>query len=174
VHWRSAAGASHHGSASGSAGEATSNENACQGLRQRLRHLVALSFARPAPADDFKFGIGGGATFTSLDIIFGDGFKSGWTVTGRALWFPSGFFLGVRGAGYYGQTSPMTVYFLGVPVKNATLAGGDLNLAVRLVGKGADGLGYSSGWFFTEANVVYFKVQNSDFVSMPLAVGFQF
>lgn len=143
------AGASHPGSASSSAGEAASNEKDRQGLRLRLRH-------------------------------------------------PDG------------QTSPTTAYFLGTSVQNGTLAGGDLNLAFRLVGKGADGLylnagtgvrsyrqdvetsprgkwtfsdtnisfngglGYSSGWFFTEANVVYFKVQNSDFVSIPLTVGFQF
>ena len=172
--------------------------------------LVALTLACPALADDLKFGIGGGATFTSLGVVFGSDFKTGWNVTGRALWFPSGFFLGVRGAGYYGQSPPAEAYFLGVSSKNATLAGGDLDLAIRLVGKGAGGLyldlgigvrsfrqevensptggwtfsdtsvsyngglGFSSGWFFAEANLVYFRVQNSDFVSIPLTVGFQF
>jgi hypothetical protein len=172
--------------------------------------LISLALARPAPAADLKFGLGGGATFTSNDIVFGSDFKTGWTVTGRVLWFPSGSFLGVRGAGYYGQSSPLESYFLQTTVKNATLAGGDLNLAVRLTGKGAEGfylnagiglrsyrqeaespsagrwtfsdtnisynggLGFSWGRFFAEANAVYFKVQESDFVSIPVTIGFQF
>ena len=36
------------------------------------------------------------------------------------------------------------------------------------------GLGYSMGWFFLEANAVYFKVEDANLLSIPVTVGFQF
>ena len=36
------------------------------------------------------------------------------------------------------------------------------------------GFGVSVGPVFGEVNVVYFKVQNSEFLAVPVTVGFQF
>jgi hypothetical protein len=36
------------------------------------------------------------------------------------------------------------------------------------------GAGFSAGWFFVEANGVWFKVQGTNLVSIPVTVGFQF
>jgi len=170
--------------------------------------LVVLTVARPAPADDLKLGIGGGATITTGD--YADAYKSGWNTTARALWLPSFFFIGVRGAGYYGQNPPKMSDVSGTSNKNSALYGADANVAIRLTGKGADGLyinlgigcrslrkatqspndgtvtqtdsnisynagaGFSTRWFFVEANGVYFKVQGRGLVSIPVTVGVQF
>jgi hypothetical protein len=105
--------------------------------------LVAATLTCPALADDFKFGLGAGATWPVWSLITGEApvdYKTGWLVTGRALWIPKTSSLGVRVAGYYGQIPVTSGIALGEA--ESTLAGGgaDLNLAVRLVGKGADGI----------------------------------
>jgi hypothetical protein len=169
--------------------------------------LLVLTLAYPARADDFKLGIGGGATITTGN--YADAYKSGWNTTARALWLPS-FLIGARGAAYYGQNPPKTSGVLGTSIENSALYGADANVAIRLIGKGADGLyihlgigfrslhqktqspndgavtqtdsnisydagaGFSSSWFFVEANGVYFKVQGRSLVSIPVTVGFQF
>ncbi len=170
--------------------------------------LLILILTYPAPADDFKLGIGGGATITTGD--YADGYKTGWHGMVRALWFPSSSLVGVRAAACYGQNSPKNGDFFGTSIKDSTLYGGDVNAAFRLTGKGAEGVyanagiglralrqevegagfgkvtqtdtklsynagvGYSKGWFFVEANVVYFKVQDANLWSIPVTVGFQF
>ena len=69
-----------------------------------------------------------------------DVYESGWTATVRALWLPSSSIIGVRGAGYYGQDPPKPSDASGTPAGNSALYGVDANAAVRLAGKGADGL----------------------------------
>jgi len=175
----------------------------------RLAHVLLLGFAlaSPALAEDFKLGIGGGATFPIGD--YADAYKTGWTATVRALWLPSSSVVGLRAAGYYGQNSSKYPDLFGAKIKSASLFGLDANAAFRLSGRGAEGLyanagigfrgltqgvesagfkesqtdvnisynaglGYSSGWFFTEANVVYFRVMGADLWSIPVTVGFQF
>jgi hypothetical protein len=169
--------------------------------------LFSLPIAFPAPAEDFKLGIGGGATFPIGD--YADAYKTGWTTTIRGLWLPSSSVVGLRAAGYYGQNSSKSPDFFGATIKSSSLWGLDANAAFRLTGKGAEGLyanagigfrgltqgveyagikesqtdvnisynaglGYSKGWFFTEANVVYFRVMGADLWSIPVTVGFQF
>jgi hypothetical protein len=184
-------------------------------MKITIRTFVAVSamllvpiLASPAAAEDFKLGIGGGATFTAGD--YANAYKTGWHGMIRALWLPSSSVVGIRGAGYYGQNSPKGSDFAGVSVKNSALYGGDLNAAFRLTGKGAEGLyanagigvravhqemdlgtfgkfsqtgtnisynagiGYSAGWFFAEANAVYFSVGGANLWSIPVTVGFQF
>ena len=36
------------------------------------------------------------------------------------------------------------------------------------------GPGYSTGWFFLEANAVSLKVEDANLLSIPVTVGFQF
>ena len=170
--------------------------------------LLALTLAHPASADDFKLGIGGGTTIVTG--TFFDSYKSGWSTAVRALWFPSSFFIGVRGAGYYGQNPPKTSDPSSTAIGSSTLFGFDANVAIRLLGKGADGLyvdlglgsrslrgetrcpgcgtvtgtesnisynvgaGFSTKWFFVEANGVYFRVQGKGLVSIPVTFGIQF
>jgi len=169
--------------------------------------LLILVFSFPAPAEDFKLGVGGGATFTVGD--YADAYKTGWHGTIRALWIPSSSVVGVRAAACYGQNASRYGDFFGTTIGNSALYGGDVSAAFRLTGKGAEGLyanagigvralrqvmegpgfkvtqtdtklsgiagvGYSRGWFFAEANVVYFRVQDSDLWSIPVSVGFQF
>ena len=100
--------------------------------------LLVLMLAEPVAAEDFKLGIGGGATITtgSYQSIY----KSGWNATARALWFPSSFFIGVRGAGTYGQNPAKEPDEPGTSVKTSAFWGVDANAAIRLTGKGAEGL----------------------------------
>jgi len=105
--------------------------------------LLAPVLASPAPAQDLKLGIGGGATFTAGD--YADAYKTGWHGMIRALWLPSSSPVGIRGAGYYGQNSPKESDLLGASIKNSALYGGDLNAAFRLTGKGAEGLYANAG-----------------------------
>jgi hypothetical protein len=100
--------------------------------------LLALTLASPAPADDFRLGIGGGPTFVTGNLA--EAYKSGWNATVRALWFPSFIPIGVRGAGYYGQDPPKASDVPGAPIGNCALYGVDANAAVRLLGKETDGL----------------------------------
>ncbi len=170
--------------------------------------LLLLALAGPAPADDFKLGIGGGPTFVTG--YYADAYRSGCNTSVRALWLPSFFFIGVRAAGTYGQNPPKTSDVSGTSIERSALYGVDVNAAIRLSGKGADGfyinlgigsrslrqetrspelgtvtrtdsnisynagVGFSTGWFFIEANGVYFRVQGTSLVSVPVTVGFQF
>ena len=105
--------------------------------------LFALAMSLPASAEDFKLGIGGGATFPIGD--FGDAYKTGWNATVRALWLPSSSFVGIRGAGYYGQNASKYPDFFGTTIKSVGLYGVDANAAFRLTGKGAEGLYTNAG-----------------------------
>jgi len=105
--------------------------------------LFGFTHAFPAAADDFKLGIGGGATFPIGD--YADAYKTGWNATVRALWLPSSSFVGLRGAGYYGQNAPKYSEFFGTTIKNSSLYGVDANAAFRLTGKGAEGLYANAG-----------------------------
>ncbi len=170
--------------------------------------LLVLTLASPASADDFKLGVGGGGTIVTG--AYADAYKSGWNAAVRALWIPSSSFLGVRGAGYFGQNPPKTSDPSSAAIGRSTLSGVDANLAVRLTGKGADGLyvdlgigfrslrrttrgpndgtvtgtdtnisynagaGFSTRWFFVEANGVYFRLQGRGLVSIPVTFGVQF
>jgi len=181
-------------------------EKAAKTFVSALVVLLAVVLACPvAASDDFKIGIGGGATFLSGD--YSKVYNTGWTGTVRAMWVPSWFILGIRGAGYYGQNSPSDS--LGGAIKASTLYGADANAVLRLIGTGANGLylnggfgfrslqtkvslaggeqstttsqvcynggaGFSTGWFFAEANVVYFSVSGTNFLSYPVTVGVQF
>ncbi len=100
--------------------------------------LLLLAPAGPAPADDFKLGIGGGPTIAIGN--YADAYRSGWNTIVRALWLPSSFFVGVRAAGTYGQNPPKTSEVPGRSMGNGALYGFDANVAIRLTGKGADGL----------------------------------
>ncbi len=170
--------------------------------------LLVPALARPATAEDFKLGVGGGPTFTLGD--YADAYETGWHAMIRGLWLPASSPVGIRAAGYYGQNASKIGDFFGVSIKPSSLYGGDLDAAVRLTGKGAEGLyafggvgvrsirqeasmgvfgttsqtntnvsfngglGYSVGWFFAEANAVYFKVEGSSLWSIPVSIGFQF
>ena len=170
--------------------------------------LLLLTLAGPAMAEDFKLGIGGGAALTTG--TYAHAYKSGWLAAVRALWFPSGFFIGVRAAGSYGQNPPKAVTERETSTASSALWGVDVSAAIRLTGRGADGLyldtgigsrsfrrevpspaagaetrtdsnisynagaGFSTRWFFVEAGGVYFRVQGTNVISIPLTVGFQF
>ncbi len=180
-------------------------KSAVKALASVILFTTVVGF--PALAEDFKLGVGGGATFPVGD--FADAYNTGWNTSVRALWLPSSSVVGIRGAGYYGQNAPKYSDFFGIKVQDAALYGLDANAAFRLTGKGAEGLyanagvgfrslrqgmegygyketqtdtnvsfnagfGYSVGWFFAEANAVYFRVQGADVWSIPLTIGFQF
>ncbi len=100
--------------------------------------LLALTQADPASAADFRLGIGGGASIVVGN--FADAYRSGWTTTFRALWLPSSFPLGVRGAAYYGENPAKTSDVPGISTETGALWGIDADVAVRLLGKGADAL----------------------------------
>ncbi len=98
-------------------------------MKQLAWLLVAVVLTCPALADDFKFGFGGGATFPVWSLLGVDApvdYKTGWLVTGRALWIPKTSSLGVRVAGYYGQI-PATSRGA-FEVAEGTLAGGGADL----------------------------------------------
>ncbi|HQR45888.1 MAG TPA: hypothetical protein PLB02_05890 [Thermoanaerobaculia bacterium] len=100
--------------------------------------LFVFLLALPAGADDFKLGIGGGATFPAGN--FANVYDPGWNITLRALWLPGSSVVGLRGAGYYGQNGARNGDFPGVGMDSAQLYGFDADLALRLTGHGAEGL----------------------------------
>ncbi len=108
-----------------------------------LAALLLFAVALPARADDFKLGIGGGATFPVGD--FANAYETGWNATVRALWIPSSSVVGIRGAAYYGQNGSKVGNVFGTKIKSAALWGLDANAAFRLTGEGAEGLYANAG-----------------------------